>query len=496
MARKKEDEFLERVKVDLAKRVNYHCSICDAQTSGPKAGTDKAFSIGKAAHITAAASNGPRYDATMTSEERSSFSNGIWCCSTCSEIIDHDAKRYPVEELHRLKTAAEERATGRIGRTPASGPPVPRTWSEIDRAVQMLCLNEAARHEALDPRFSVDVKYKDGNPVYVLTARETVNTTLHVQNDDLETIESLGDVLAYGGTRSFNGEDIVWKGSPLFHLDANGPSTRIQITTAASPVVVTVAFGEGDRCVIVDFTGERTAGQKGVRILGTALGGLLGVEITYDWQTDVRTFKLKFELQQWAGKAVLGVPNFQKLEQLAKTLNEGTPVRLSLVSDGNETELGGGALNAEEYHSYLKAFLKEMTFLRKVARFFNLNVAVPADIHDVLSKACRDKEKLAFIDLPTMKQHEMRGMFVPEAPIEQFLSAVSGGVPERTHMKRMVEPFVLLDATYGPFEVEVECEKATFAPVGPAQIEVGVPIAMGWRPAEGYCWSVRSNGPC
>ena len=42
------------------------------------------------AHICAAAQGGPRYDASMTPEERKSFENGIWLCQSCSKLIDTD----------------------------------------------------------------------------------------------------------------------------------------------------------------------------------------------------------------------------------------------------------------------------------------------------------------------------------------------------------------------------------------------------------------------
>jgi len=44
--------------------------------------------IGKAAHITAASENGPRYDSSLSPEQRKSINNGIFLCSNCADMID------------------------------------------------------------------------------------------------------------------------------------------------------------------------------------------------------------------------------------------------------------------------------------------------------------------------------------------------------------------------------------------------------------------------
>jgi hypothetical protein len=73
------DEFSPKTKRLLADRVGHVCSNpnCRAPTSGPRLESDKAVVAGDAAHITAASPNGPRYDPSLTSEERRHHSNGI-----------------------------------------------------------------------------------------------------------------------------------------------------------------------------------------------------------------------------------------------------------------------------------------------------------------------------------------------------------------------------------------------------------------------------------
>ncbi len=92
---KARDEFPPRIKTVLANRVGVRCSNPDCQrtASGPNSDPEKAVNIGVAAHITAAAPGGPRYDAGLSEEERKSAQNGVWLCQTCAKLIDNDPKR-------------------------------------------------------------------------------------------------------------------------------------------------------------------------------------------------------------------------------------------------------------------------------------------------------------------------------------------------------------------------------------------------------------------
>lgn len=111
------DNFSAKTIEILAKRVRYKCSNpnCCRITVGPQEGrADAAMNIGIAAHITAASPGGPRYCASMTTDERSSIDNGIWLCSNCSAMIDKDEKKYTVDLLHEWKRQAEKNTSDEI----------------------------------------------------------------------------------------------------------------------------------------------------------------------------------------------------------------------------------------------------------------------------------------------------------------------------------------------------------------------------------------------
>jgi len=106
------DEFSQDVKEILARRVGYRCSNpnCRALTSGPHDNPGKAVNIGVAAHITAAAPGGPRYNPNLSSEERKSPENGIWLCQNHGKLVDNDEETYPISLLNDWKKLSEEAA--------------------------------------------------------------------------------------------------------------------------------------------------------------------------------------------------------------------------------------------------------------------------------------------------------------------------------------------------------------------------------------------------
>lgn len=140
------DDFAQHVKTQVAGRVGWICSNpnCLQPTSGPSETAKTVTNVGQAAHITAAAPTGARFDASLTSEQRKSADNGIWLCARCAKFIDDDAITYPVSLLREWKAVAEARARQAIERGPqpqqtASGPATDA--AALSREATILLLN-------------------------------------------------------------------------------------------------------------------------------------------------------------------------------------------------------------------------------------------------------------------------------------------------------------------------------------------------------------------
>jgi hypothetical protein len=118
------DDFSAGTKELLARRVGFACSNpeCQQVTSGPQEDPTKSVNIGVAAHISAAAIGGPRYDDALSPELRSDSSNGIWLCQTCAKLVDNDPLRFSRLVLEGWKRAAERSAAVALsqGRDPSS----------------------------------------------------------------------------------------------------------------------------------------------------------------------------------------------------------------------------------------------------------------------------------------------------------------------------------------------------------------------------------------
>lgn len=143
------DDFPRAVVETLAKRVGNRCSnpACRKWTSGPHTQADKSVNVGVAAHVTAASPGGPRYNPSLTPEQRKDIGNGIWLCQSCAKLVDTDETRYTEPVLARWKLYAErealkqvESAPGRIGSSDAEA--LKEYAAHFDRAA----LHDALRY--------------------------------------------------------------------------------------------------------------------------------------------------------------------------------------------------------------------------------------------------------------------------------------------------------------------------------------------------------------
>lgn len=116
------DDFSKDAQRQIAARAGYRCSKpdCRAATSGPQEDETRSVNIGVASHITAAAPNGPRYDAILTSEERKHANNGIWLCQNHGKLVDNDEVRFPVSLLKEWKNLSEAEAFDILGKPAGS----------------------------------------------------------------------------------------------------------------------------------------------------------------------------------------------------------------------------------------------------------------------------------------------------------------------------------------------------------------------------------------
>lgn len=140
-SRRADDFFSEAVRRELAGEAGWRCSnpICRKGTIHGKKGKPGVQKLGEAAHITANKPGGPRFDAKMSSSERSSAANGIWLCRTCHSTVDGDDNTHTVDQLHQWKQQARE-----FAKSACQQPQLAHNPSEIspEEEIQELALED------------------------------------------------------------------------------------------------------------------------------------------------------------------------------------------------------------------------------------------------------------------------------------------------------------------------------------------------------------------
>ena len=116
MAKTNRDEFTAKTKLQIAKRAGWLCSdpFCRRSTVGANSDGDGEIMVGTAAHICAAAPDGPRYDEIQSPEQRRSADNGIWMCRVHGTAIDAKDSKFTVELLHHWKEQAQKDSWQRV----------------------------------------------------------------------------------------------------------------------------------------------------------------------------------------------------------------------------------------------------------------------------------------------------------------------------------------------------------------------------------------------
>ena len=117
MSNNNRDEFTEKTKLQIAKRAGWLCSdpSCRRSTIGSNSVGDGEINLGVAAHICAARPNsGPRFDSTMTHEQRRSPDNGVWLCQLHAKAVDAKDSKFTVKLLHQWKAQAQKDSWKRV----------------------------------------------------------------------------------------------------------------------------------------------------------------------------------------------------------------------------------------------------------------------------------------------------------------------------------------------------------------------------------------------
>jgi hypothetical protein len=242
MAKKNRDEFTEKTKLQIAKRAGWLCSdpSCRRHTIGSNPDGNGEINIGVAAHICAAASNGPRGKAKMTREQRRSPDNGIWLCQNHAKAVDADTSTFTIELLHEWKAQAKKDSWRRVLYNDVPHGPVAHAPSEGELSARL--------HAAA----AVDLKVFCRSDKWPSTA---IALTLEVDGlSDLVSTTALATALITLDDLILVAQPGVGKTTTLFQI-----AEAVLANGNASPIVVPLGDWSVDGASLIESVLKRPA---------------------------------------------------------------------------------------------------------------------------------------------------------------------------------------------------------------------------------------------
>jgi hypothetical protein len=381
------DNFTKPVVEELARRVAFACSnpACRNQTVGPKSGPDGFVTTGEAAHITAAAPGGPRYNAALTSSERSALQNGIWLCRNCAGLIDRDVQGYAVEKLLQWKQTAEARAllginkpsTSEDATTPSRTTAVLSARDALSR-VGTTMTAIARSLEELDPRFRVTIQHDGSISSFMFEpVNELVNVSMNLC-DEAKARQPMKRFIEYGEPVTLDGKDITFHGTPLLE-SLNGETRHVSISNLLDCHAVVRLSVASKRKNELEFLDQSSAtlsrGSKGFSCEARLLGGHLELAVSSDGQRfHVRATP---NYERWIGRGIKALPYFDQLWKLHDAARQGRQIDIVVEVEGQRLAAGRGKLPRDSFGYGLLDFVEEM---RLILHRSSIDIVMPAKL--------------------------------------------------------------------------------------------------------------------
>jgi hypothetical protein len=211
---------------------------------------------------------------------------------------------------------------------------------------------------------------------------------------------------------------------------------------------------------------------------------------TIDRESQQRDFKLEFDFHVWARKPVKGLQDFVRLCQLTNALIGGNPISTRMRTAGEEKELGAGIVEDNPYFQWARAVAFRVGFLRKLDRFFKLDLVMPGAIEDVLHDDVSVGELLSRIEMESAVVQDISAPLIAPDPVQPLLSAIHEREPGLLEFHERLQ-FKVFGREYGPYLLHLACPKGILVPVGPAVIAAGQVVDIAFRAVAGSRWTLR-----
>lgn len=402
MGTKKRDDFKTTVVKTLRDRVNNLCSNpdCGNLTVEPqKTDNNKINITGTAAHICAAAVGGPRYDESMSSEERKSINNGIWLCNHCARKIDTEPKAYTVALLKEWKKKAELKVLVNSNKPLYTETQLTKTINSKVLESQMSgknfgsvasnslnSISKAVQEELriLDPRISILCNHINNETHYIIDvvedSEEPVNVTFK-PSDSYEYREKYSKLIEHGESFKTSLETFKSNSDALNAIFPSEIKDGILIIKPTQNYKAFIEITDENKNIILELENEFIIGSKSFSIYAKKFDNLFSIsleKILFTRQENIETkTDISINFSNWQNKDLRYLPYFDQIKKAYIKIQDAKNVNLKILVEGYEVYSASSNKIPDQVSSIVN-FLKYTECCRKIAK--KLNIVIPFSI--------------------------------------------------------------------------------------------------------------------
>lgn len=388
------DDFKVSTINVLRTRVASRCSnpACRVPTTGPTTDNTKVNNIGTAAHITAASPGGPRYDKSLTYEQRRSIDNAIWLCTNCSKDIDNDPETYSIELLENWKKSAEDSAQKELGKPLPDDNYVVKSLTSaltgqsntfLPKLISNACQATSHALEQLDPRFAVNTGFSKGVNHFDIIAKQQVDAKLSISPKyRKEFYEKYTNLLDHGEKLSINNEAINIKGSPLIEEIQKNIKGKFQFSTVhdkgANIEIWLLSPDRKKEYRFNDLTGTASLGRKAITIKTSGLSRIIHFKIRLfykNFNPNRGKLSIYLDFENWNKKQLIQLPYIEKIHEFYNKINQGWQLNFSLEIEGSHITSGHSSdVNRQEQFTQDFSHLNFVFMVREISKYLKASI--------------------------------------------------------------------------------------------------------------------------